>query len=197
MQRKRSRFWSFVWSFIPGAGEMYMGFMKMGVSLMLGFGGMIAIVALTNLGALSVFPIVMYFYSFFHANNLASMDDQTFFAMEDRYLLGMEGLDNMESLSTRMSGKRRTAVAAVLVLIGVSMLWQTVFSVLCDIFGWDNACLSALYYFARDDVPRFVIGIAIIWIGVALIRGKKEDIAADRLDTSGEAGAQNNSEGGE
>ena len=54
---------------------MYMGFMKMGLSLMLGFMILAAIVGVTNLGALSVFPIVMYAYSFFHANNLATLDD--------------------------------------------------------------------------------------------------------------------------
>ena len=52
MQRKKSRFWLFLFSFMPGAGEMYMGFMKMGLSLMLGFMILVAIVGYTNLGVL-------------------------------------------------------------------------------------------------------------------------------------------------
>lgn len=60
MQRKKSRFWSFIWSFIPGAGDMYLGFMKMGVSLMLAFMVLVAIAGLTNIGALAVFPIAMW-----------------------------------------------------------------------------------------------------------------------------------------
>ena len=191
MQRKKSRFWLFVWSFIPGAGEMYMGFMKMGVSLMLGFAGLIAIVALTNIGALAIFPVVMYFYSFFHANNLGALDNQTFYGMRDQYLFGMDGIENMEMLSSKMTGKRRTVIAAILVLIGLVMLWEAVFSILCDIFGWDNEFLRQVYYFVRDDVPRFVIGIAVIWIGIAMIRGKQEDIVTDKLDAPDESGARN------
>ena len=32
-QQKKSKFFTFMFSFIPGAAEMYMGFMKQGVSL--------------------------------------------------------------------------------------------------------------------------------------------------------------------
>ena len=34
MTKKKSGFWTFVFSLLPGAAEMYMGFMKMGISLM-------------------------------------------------------------------------------------------------------------------------------------------------------------------
>ena len=34
MTKKKSGFWTFIFSLLPGAAEMYMGFMKMGVSLM-------------------------------------------------------------------------------------------------------------------------------------------------------------------
>lgn len=179
MQRKKSGFWLFIWSLMPGAGEMYMGFMKMGISLMLGFMGLIVITVITNLGALAIFPVTMWFYSFFHANNLASLDEESFRAIEDRYLFGLDGLDSMEEWNSKMNGKKKTLIAAVFILIGVIMLWNAVFSLLCDIFGWDNYILGRIYYFMRDDVPRFVIGIAIIWVGVVMIRGKKENIAPE------------------
>ena len=34
MTRKKNGFWTFVCSLVPGAGEMYMGFFKQGLSLM-------------------------------------------------------------------------------------------------------------------------------------------------------------------
>lgn len=180
MQRKKSRFWLFMWSLIPGAGDMYLGFMKMGISLMLGFMGLIALTALTNIGALAVFPVAMWFYSFFHANNLAGLDEHTFMAVEDRFLFGLDEWNTIEKLGAQMTGKRKTAVAAVFILIGVVMLWQAIFSLLCDIFGWDNAVLSKIYYFIRDDLPRFVIGIGIIWVGLLMIRGKKVEMIEER-----------------
>ena len=36
-QKKKSRFLTFIFSFLPGAAEMYMGFMKNGFSLMMIF----------------------------------------------------------------------------------------------------------------------------------------------------------------
>ena len=186
MQRKKSRFWSFIWSFMPGAGHMYLGFMKMGLSLMIIFLTMAAIVGFTNIGALAVFPVALYFYSFFHANNLASLDEQSFRMVQDQYLFGLDGLDNMENLNSKLKGKKRSTVAAVLILIGVVMLWEAVFSLLCDIFGWDNTVLRTIYYFMRDDVPRFVIGIAIIWVGIIMIRGRQENAGSEKYDSTDE-----------
>lgn len=179
MQKKKSKFWLFIFSFIPGAGEMYMGFMKMGISLMLGFGLLVMIVGITNLGFLSVFPTVMYVYSFFHAHNLRSLDDERFYGMQDQYLFGMDSLDDIEMVKKKLTGGYRKIVAAILIFIGVVMLWQRVFSLLCDIFGWDNQYLSAVFYFVRDDIPRIIIGIAVIWCGIAMIRGKKVDVVAE------------------
>ncbi len=179
MQRKKSRFWLFMWSLIPGAGDMYLGFMKMGISLMLGFMALIVVTGITNIGALAVFPVAMWFYSFFHANNLAGLDEHTFMAVEDRFLFGLDEWNTIEKLGSHMTGKRKTVVAAVFILIGVITLWQAVFNLLCDIFGWDNFVLSQIYYFMRDDLPRFVVGIAIIWAGLLMIRGKKAEMIVE------------------
>ena len=181
MQRKKSRFLTFLLSFIPGAGEMYMGFMRMGLSLMLGFMILAAIVGITNVGALAVFPIVMYAYSFFHANNLATLDDRMFHNIRDEYLFGFGSLDRM---NFRLEGRNRKVAAVILIVLGVMMLWQVIFNLLCDIFGWDNWFLSSVYYFVRDELPRAVVGIGVIWVGFALIRGKRiaiedRDAAAD------------------
>lgn len=176
MQRKKSRFLVFLLSFIPGAGEMYMGFMRMGLSLMLGFLILAAIVGITNLGALAVFPVAMYAYSFFHANNLATMDDRAFHSIPDEYLFGFGGLDHMQ---LRLEGRNRKIAAVILIVLGVMMLWQVVFNLLCDIFGWDNWFLSSVYYFVRDELPRGVVGIGVIWAGLALIRGKKVSIGEE------------------
>lgn len=200
MQRKKSRFIVFILSFIPGAGEMYMGFMQMGLSLMLGFMILTAIVGLTNLGALSVFPVALYAYSFFHANNLATLDDRSFHMIRDEFLFGFGNIGHRQ---WRLEGRNRTIAAAILIILGIMMLWQVVFNVLCDIFGWDSVLLSKLYYFVRDELPRAVVGIAVIWGGLALIRGKRirieeEDFAAeDRPERDRQQPGQNGWPGSE
>ena len=49
MQKQKRGFWLFIFSLIPGAGEMYMGFKKQGISIMFLFWGVFAIGACTGL----------------------------------------------------------------------------------------------------------------------------------------------------
>lgn len=170
MKKKKSKFWLFVFSFWPGAGHMYLGFMKMGVSLMLGFLLSIAVVSITNIGVLAVFPITLYIYSFFHANNIGGLDDGQFAAMEDAYFFGLEGM-NFDRF--RLERKNRKILAVVFIVLGVCMLWNVGFDLLRDYVGWDNPVMKAIYYTVRDELPRCVIAIAIIWFGTVLLRGKK------------------------
>lgn len=159
---------------------MYMGFMQMGLSLMLGFMILTAIVGLTNLGALAIFPFALYAYSFFHANNLATLDDRSFHMIRDEFLFGFGNIGHRQ---WRLEGRNRTIAAAILIILGIMMLWQVCFNILCDIFGWDNVFLSKIYYFVRDELPRAVVGIAVIWVGLALIRGKKIRIEEEGFAT--------------
>lgn len=171
MKKKKSRFWLFLFSLFPGAGHMYLGLMRMGLSFMLGFMVLIAITSITGLDILMVLPITLYIYSFFHANNIGGMDDEAFAALEDEYLLGFGDLDRDRF---RLDKRNRNLAGAVLIILGICMLWNVGFGMLRDYVGWDNPVIKAIYYTMRDDVPRIVIGIAIIWFGVTLLRGKKE-----------------------
>ena len=192
MQKKKSRFWLFIWSLVPGAGHMYLGFMKMGISLMLGFMTLIAVAALTNLGVLAIFPIAVYVYSFFHANNLGALNDAEFYSIRDQYLFGMDGLDSIEKMRVSISTKYRKIAAIVLIAIGVIMLWNMGFDSLVDIFGWNNYYLRKISYFMNYKMPRMVIAVAIIWFGISLIRGKKVDSIEENRSGGSE---QNNTYG--
>ena len=182
MQKKKSRFWLFIWSLVPGAGHMYLGFMKMGISLMLGFMILIAVADLTNLGVLAIFPVAMYIYSFFHANNLGALNDAEFYSVRDQYLFGMEGLDSIEKVRIGISQKYRKIAAVVMIVIGVIMLWNMVFDLFVDIYGWNNYYVRQINNFMSYRMPRAVIAVAVIWIGISLIRGKKVEYIEEEQD---------------
>lgn len=192
MQKKKSRFWLFIWSLVPGAGHMYLGFMKMGLSLMLGFMVLIAVADLTGLGVLAIFPIALYIYSFFHANNLGALNDAEFYSIRDQYLFGMEGLDSIEKMRIGISQKYRKIAAVVMIVIGVIMLWNMVFDLFVDIYGWNNYYVRQINNFMSYRMPRAVIAVAVIWIGISLIRGKKVEYIEEEQDAAGkqEASAQ-------
>ena len=152
---------------------MYIGFMKTGLSLMLGFLLSLALVGITEIGALAVISITVYVYAFFHANNIGGLDDEAFAAMEDKYLFGFA---DMEQYRLKLDGKNRNIAAAVLIIVGVCMLWNVGFGVISDYVGLENPLIRHIYYTLRNDVPKVVIALVVIWVGVRLLRGKEEEI---------------------
>ena len=61
---------TFICAFCPGAGQMYQGYMKRGLSLITMFCLFIILGSTTGLDALVVGCIVVYMYSFFDTFNL-------------------------------------------------------------------------------------------------------------------------------
>lgn len=176
MKKKKNRFWLFVFSLWPGAGHMYIGFMKMGLSFMTGFLLSCAVVGITNIGVLAVFPIIIYVYAFFHANNLGGLEDEQFAAMEDEYLFGFA---NMDYSRLKLNRRNRNLAAAALIILGVCMLWNVGFGMLRDYMGWDNPVVRMIYYTVRDELPRAVLALLIIWVGVRMLRGRNEIAETD------------------
>lgn len=63
---KKSKFIAFIFSFVPGAGHMYLGYMNMGVQIMFAFFGSIYISDLVLNGTLSILFIpIIWFYGVF------------------------------------------------------------------------------------------------------------------------------------
>ena len=87
MIRKKNKFFTFIFSFVPGAGQMYMGFMKRGLSLMSYFILIISISVWLNIGPLMLIALIIWFYSFFDTQNLSSTPDDEFYSLEDQYLI--------------------------------------------------------------------------------------------------------------
>ena len=130
MRKRKNGFWTFLFSFIPGCAEMYMGFMKMGLSLMIAFFGLWAIAAWVGGDILVFVAIVAWFYSFFHARNMASMSDAELQQTEDAYLYHIpEDFKGQE-----FSDKTRKWTAALLIIFGVILLYRNVIYFLEDVF---------------------------------------------------------------
>ena len=184
MKKQKNRFWLFIFSLCPGAGHMYMGLMRMGLSFMLGFMLLIAVVAITGIDVLAVLPFTLYIYSFFHANNIGGMDAGQFAALEDEYLFGIGEWDTSRF---KLDKKNRNIAAVVCIVLGICMLWNVGFGMLRDYVGWDNPVIRAVYYTMRDEVPRIIIAIGVIWFGVSLLRGKKVDFAENDRQVEAES----------
>lgn len=185
--RKKNRFFTFCFSCLPGAAEMYMGFMKMGVSLMLLFFAVIMLATWLNQGALVMIGVVIWFYGFFHANHLAGLSDEEFDQVKDDYLLGMEGIPGIRSLVD----KNHKWIAWILIFLGVCFLWNSIEDLLRDILPEAYRFIPRMMWRIGNYIPSFVIGAAIIYVGIKMIIGKKTPSPDELTDGEQQDQSQN------
>lgn len=170
MTHKKNGFWRLVFSLLPGAGEMYMGFMKMGISLMGLFFGIVAIATWLELGPLIFIAVIVWFYGFFHVHNLAGAPDEEFYAIEDDYLFHLT--DGRQS-GRELLKNYHNIIAALLIIIGVIMLWKGFYYMLGYYIPQEIIWqMEGLSY----RLPQMIAGAAIIVIGIYMIRGKKQEL---------------------
>lgn len=176
--KKKNRFLTFCFSLLPGAGEMYMGFMKMGLSLMMVFFGLIWIPDLLMMSEISLVAIVVWFYGFFHANHLAALSDEEFAQVEDTYLLSMDLLTGGKDFAR----KYHKWVAVFLILGGISLLWNTA----TDLMYKKFPAIYEIMFMVGNYIPRVLIAVLIMVGGILMLRGKKAELAQEKQEAGDE-----------
>lgn len=172
MTRKKNKFLTFIFSLVPGAGEMYMGFMKQGVTLMGAFFLLLFLASWLNIGPLLFALPVLWCYGFFHVHNLKSLPDEEFYAIEDDYLFHLE---RVLPKNTNLDKKSKNVLAVILIVVGVVVLLNN----LRDMIGWLlPSYFMDLYWSVMNRIPQLVIAVALIAGGIWLIRGKKKELDA-------------------
>lgn len=176
MTRKKNKFFTFCFSLIPGAGEMYLGFMKQGISLMTLFCLIGSLSGFLNLPMLMCLTPIIWFYSFFHVNNLNSMPDEDFYALDDCYLIPFQ---NLLFRRSGLAGRRKKALAWGLIFIGFVMIYNHLswlfLQLMEKMFPFSDETFWIFRHFF-DGIPQMIVAIAIIYYGIYLIRVKKEDL---------------------
>lgn len=176
MKRKKSRFWSFCFSFLPGAAEMYMGFMKTGLSLMGIFFGITAIAVMLNIGEIMFLTVIAWFYAFFHANNLAGLSQAELECVEDKFLFHVEGLSQAGS---NLTGSYRKIVALVLVVLGGVLCIKGCFGIIGRFLP---EVIRDIYYTILSYLPQVIVGVGIVAMGMTMIKGKKKELLEEFED---------------
>lgn len=168
MTRKKNKFWNFCFSCMPGAGQMYQGFMKKGLSIMAVFFGLLALIAYIGSDELLFCLPVIWFYGFFDGIHTNSLPDEEFSKLKDEYLFVNAEFDGINWK------KFRIPAAILLIFVGGYSLLRSFVDSLVEngIFGWN----SPIIYAIENMLPKTIFSIAIICLGVYLIRGKKEEL---------------------
>lgn len=169
MINKKSRFLTFIFSMLPGAGHMYIGFMKTGLSLMAIFFFDIFLSSWLDIGPLLFVLPLIWFYSFFDCLNKVNLSEEQLMLVEDKYLFSFDKLLTLDKNVI----KKRSLVAGILVLIlGIYLIVNNVMSIVAPYIS--NELYNTICNLI-SKIPQMIIGIAIVAVGIKLILGKKRE----------------------
>ena len=157
---RKSRILTFLFALWPGAGQMYLGYMKRGVSLMLLFCLLMALSSFTGFGVFIFQLPIVWFYGFFDTINLRSMSYE--FLPQDDFLFHLDSINAPELV--KFFQRRHLLAGVLLIILGVYILLH-------------NFVLPIFYFTFQIDLyplfeslPTLVVAAAIILLGVHLIR---------------------------
>lgn len=167
---KKNGILTFLFAFVPGAGQMYQGYMKRGLSLITLL--FLCIMAGMLLEPLVLTALIVWMYSFFDTFNLrAQFIAGT--APADDYLVHFNTRDARLTLFFRDSHK---LVGWALIALGAMVAYQNIIMrVLGDVmWRWgQNSPFFRAVYLMLDELPEVVVCVALIICGVWLVRGPK------------------------
>lgn len=189
MESRKSGFLTFVFSFIPGAGEMYLGLMKKGIAVMGAFGIVFFLCALIRNGIFGILLPIIWFYSFFDTFNLKHLNAEQKIQAEEKFLRDLEKIagQNWKCIFS----KKRTLVGCILVFFGLYMLFQNL--VMPILYEIEIMHVAPWLYRIIYNVPTLFVAIGIIWLGMRLVKGsevssepKEKDFVEYEGDENGE-----------
>ena len=167
----KNGFLTFCCAFVPGAGQMYQGYMKRGLSLILTACCIGMVSSLLN--PVLLLLVVVWMYSFFDTFNLrAQIIADT--APEDDYLIHFDPRDKRLARALLDSHK---LVGWALIAFGALIAYENIImNLLNDVlwrWGRDSVVFRA-FYLVMDQLPDVMLCVALILCGAWLVRGPQK-----------------------
>ena len=162
--KRKSKFWTYVFAFVPGAGQMYLGFLKQGASIMLSF--FLAIFAADFFGVsllIALLPVI-WCYGFFDTINKSHLTDEELENITDKSLF-----DGIFSTNFFTHIRKYTWLGIFLIILGVFLLIDKI--VITEL-----GRLGFVYgYTVRHYIRTIILAGGIILLGIKMISGKREE----------------------
>lgn len=171
----------FLFSFMPGAGQMYLDMMKKGLVLMSLFCGVVFCAAFFYFEFLLFLLPVIWFYAFFDALNSGHMTYEERKAADSNFMMGIYQISSGDTKSVLRKG--HAFLGIICILLGIYILFDNVFREMI----WHLEDYFPVVYTVFRKFPTLLIAIFIIVWGVKLVKGdKKADNTADFKEYEGD-----------
>lgn len=174
IKNTKNKFLTFVFSLMPGVGQMYQGLMRRGVSMMALFFGVIAISVLLYLPAICFALPIIWFYSFFDVMNRSNYSIDELKAVKDSYILNLN-LKPDSKLNLLLKNKH-LFIGWIIVIIGVYALFNSLvfnnwylFNTFFEPYVYD------MVHHIASFIPKLMVPIICLIIGVKLIKGTNKN----------------------
>ena len=161
---------TFIFAFCPGAGQMYQGYMKRGLSLVL-MAAAIGMVAML-IPPIAFALLVVFMYSFFDTFNLRAQIGLDA-APADDYLIHFDMRDRRLE---QLMAERHKLLGWLLIACGGMMAYQNIImNTLGDLlwrWGKESPIFRALYL-VMDQLPEVLVCVVLIVCGIWLVKGPR------------------------
>lgn len=187
VRHTKNKFLTVLCAFIPGAGQMYQGLMKKGISLMLLFTGIIAAAVIFYMGALCALLPVVWFYAFFDALNRINLTVDELKLVEDKFLFVGDittRLPKTDGYLAQIVRKRHVIIGWVVILLAIWLLlnvtvsgsYSLAYILPGEVARWIRTIIRTL--------PTMVLPLICLFVGIRLVKGssKKSDAAREVYD---------------
>ena len=185
---EKSNFWKFIFSFIPGAGYMYLGMMKKGFVVMLSFLGLMGMAGTMAMSFLLCILPAIWFYAFFETYNLGKLDLETRLEKDKQFYDGILRL--FDGNLAIFMGKRQKLIGGIFIFFA---LYAFIYGVLKPLFGWD----SRYWIVSRliDVLPTVLVIVFLFKFGQYLMKKEQtEDFTAYKEEVLEETGEKDRQE---
>ncbi len=161
---KKNLFFTLCFSFCPGAGQMYQGYMKRGVSILTLFAVCFGIFVTIDIPLFAIPLPVIFIYSFFDTFNIRSLlgtDEK----LKDKYIWEENSVFNFKFGTSNSTFKKLLGI--ILVFIGGYILLYNGIPPILRLFGFTK--VSQYINIIGSCLTPIIISIISIYFGAKLI----------------------------
>ncbi len=203
MTRQKNKILTFIFALIPGAGQMFLGFMKRGLSLVLYVVAIACIAMMLSMEELIILVPPVWMYAFFDAINLNGCDEEHFSKIKDDYITfdiipGMRNIPVFSDDTRKLWGKGMIYIGIAFLCFNIlNIIGQLAYFLDLNKFGW---IINDLLHYS----PRIIISVILIMMGKSLISGNRKNSSEainfsifvdDHSERSGESCSEDISDG--
>lgn len=159
----KNNFLTFLFGLIPGAGQMYLGSMKKGISIMITFGLVATITHLLPINFINFILPVIWFYAFFDTLVIKRLTEEERVLDEEDFLHKIKGL--LEQDWQTFFTKHRVVIGTVVIVLGAYTLFDRLVLPMLSRFGSYFGWFHSFFY----NIPSLLFGISLLVGGFYLI----------------------------